>query len=322
MNCLTKQQMNEYLHGNALPGAEEHLAICRSCRTALLTIRSQEFKDITVSKPLVDKTIVSMLAAGTPETVPELERKTVFFTIRRQIYALAAMIVMIMIAVFYFSGHYRKAPAAFNSGTSSVALKKNVSVDSSSISQTLHVWLDTQKIMDVKEVKNGILIRPQQKNIVRIGAKTGALIEPSTVLHIKKHTNNEVEIELASGRALFTVEKNRYRSFSVQTPHVRIVVTGTVFSVKVDDYQTTIQVIEGSVQLLHEEKPDHEKSLEQGNEAVASGDSIDITEVMNNLIAKKRGKLLRDYIQSTVFNDNISTMRNLESVVTPDKQRE
>jgi hypothetical protein len=73
---------------------------------------------------------------------------------------------------------------------------------------------------------------------------------------------------------------------------------------------------------LHEEKPDHEKSLEQGNEAVASGDSIDITEVMNNLIAKKRGKLLRDYIQSTVFNDNISTMRNLESVVTPDKQRE
>jgi hypothetical protein len=71
-----------------------------------------------------------------------------------------------------------------------------------------------------------------------------------------------------------------------------------------------VDVFEGSVQLTPYAASKAVRTLEQGDEAVTTGDSIEETEIMNRLTAHKRGSLLRDYLQSTVFGDNYGVMRD------------
>lgn len=321
MNCLTKQQLIDYLQGMIIPGAEDHLAQCGICRAALVALHANKAKNISISQDLIDKTVTSMLAANTSKTTSLQGINNRLFYNRRIIIALAAAIILCFTAITYFIGRNETSSTSIAyhpDSSASFALKKEP-FDSGPVSRTLQVWLDTEKIKDAKEVKKNIWIRPHQENIIRLGAKTGIVIEPSTVLHTKTRTDTSVEIELTRGSALFTVEKNRFRRFSVQTPHIRILVTGTIFSVAVDSNKTTVKVIEGSVQLQREEKLEPQLPLKQGHEAVAAGDSIDATTVMNTLTAKKRGRMLRDYIQSTIFSDDIHTIHDTASITTPDK---
>jgi hypothetical protein len=85
------------------------------------------------------------------------------------------------------------------------------------------------------------------EGIVRFGNATAVLVEKNTTVKVTGQSDSVVSMTLSQGSALFSVEKKRFREFTIQTPLSTITVTGTVFRVSVDDYSTMVSVLEGSV---------------------------------------------------------------------------
>ncbi len=308
MNCLSQKQITEYLHGNKSEAVDLHLAQCKDCRTALLKLNAEKTERFSVSAELTENTLQKIRSQCSQMKKPNEDAPQVRRFPSRYFFALAAAFVVIISGLVFFTSMIRaqRAPFVVNPVPAAVISSMNV-IDSSSgsISQAMKVWLDTAKMKNLKDAKKQRIIRQETGTTIRLGKKTGILTEPTTVLQISDRTDTSVFVELKRGKALFTVEKNRYRLFYVTTPDVRIRVTGTVFSVFVDSAMTKVNVLEGAVQLTPTVKTDFDRTLEQGDEAIANKDSIAATEIMNRLTAKKRGSLLMDYLQSTVFSEDI-----------------
>jgi hypothetical protein len=222
------------------------------------------------------------------------------------LYALAAGLLIVVSGLAYVAKtiHTPHVPAMVSAPADSAATgAPTPPADGGSLSQAIKVWLDTIRVKDGRDVGKRVVMQ-EKGTTLRLGGKSGIVAEPQTVLHLSDRTDTTAIITLERGGALFTVEKKRYRRFCVMTPHVRIIVTGTVFSVRVDSVRTKVDVFEGSVQVVPLAAAEIEHIVEQGDELTASGDSIAATEIMNRLTAQKRGRMLLDYLQSTVFGDN------------------
>jgi hypothetical protein len=163
-----------------------------------------------------------------------------------------------------------------------------------------------------RELLKPIRIPLNKERIMRFSGKTVVVAEPLTEMNVKNRTDSTILLEMNKGIALFSIEKRRFCAFIVQTPHVRIAVTGTVFSVAVDSGFTHVNVYEGSVLLRHEIKADMEKVLDQGNGVVVDNDSMISAMIENSQMAKTRGQLLRDYIQGTVIESGMRTFIDTE----------
>jgi hypothetical protein len=95
------------------------------------------------------------------------------------------------------------------------------------------------------------LLTNNKNGIVRIGEKTAILLDTNSSVAVISRTDSAVAVSLRRGSALFTVEKGRYRGFSVATPSCDIAVTGTVFRLAVTGDTTIVSVLEGSVLARH-----------------------------------------------------------------------
>jgi hypothetical protein len=88
------------------------------------------------------------------------------------------------------------------------------------------------------------------EGIVRLGDKTAILLEKDAAIAVTERNDTAVAVSVSRGSALFTVEKCRYRSFSVATAACDIAVTGTIFRLYVQYDTTIVSVLEGSVQAI------------------------------------------------------------------------
>jgi hypothetical protein len=307
MNCPSQKQIADYLNGTPSEEVELHLIQCRDCRTVLRRMHADRTESFSISKDLTEKTLQKIRATNTPAQESSATPLRIRQFPKRYLFAMAASLLIAITGLAYFAKTVRKphVSTVLPIAVPSSELSTQKSVDSGSISQTMTVWLDTIKVKDIKDVPKNIAIKKDKGTVIRLSKKTGILTDPLTVLNILSRTDTTVVIELIRGNALFTVEKKWYRQFCVVTPHVRIFVTGTIFSVFVDSIRTKVNVLEGRVQLVPIVKSDVGQTIEQGDEAIANGDSIAATEIMNRLTAKKRGSMLLDYLQSTVMGRDI-----------------
>lgn len=82
----------------------------------------------------------------------------------------------------------------------------------------------------------------------RVNLKDGSVVELNTKTAIAvSYGRDRRDVDLTSGQALFTVERDTKRPFTVATAQADIVVTGTIFDVDAFNGKSTISVISGVV---------------------------------------------------------------------------
>jgi hypothetical protein len=315
MQCLSQKQLAEYLAGNKAESEELHLAECRECRTAIVKLRADLAATTAVSGQLMEQTIQKIKEERGTADGGKIVSMPKRIMPRSFVFALAAGIVLALSAVLYFhAGNRVPAISIVKEQARTAAPADARAFDSGSVASTMKMWLDTLKVKDFKSAEKNIAVKQETGTVIRLGRKTGIFAEPMAVIHISDRTDSSISVNLNRGNALFSIEKKKYKVFCVSTPHVRIIVTGTVFSVMVDSIETKVNVMEGAVRLMPRVPSAAEQTVEQGDEAIASADSIAATEIMNRLIAKKRGSMLLDYLQSTVFREKDGTMNGPPAV--------
>ncbi len=151
---------------------------------------------------------------------------------------------------------------------------------------------------------NDIVTSDSQSSIVMFDSKTAGVVGKKSHMVVEKK-DTAVYLSLTSGAVLFTVEKGRYRSFTVVTPHAKIRVTGTTFRVDATQKMTKITVVEGSVRVTHDSGIDNDTiTLKDGNVAVADSLSIKGFESEKELeLSFPVRKLLDNFVMSSYSKD-------------------
>jgi hypothetical protein len=301
MNCFTKKQIQECVHGKVSEGYEAHLAECATCRTELLKTMAEENRDCDVSPELAQKTIDKIVSFVRQRKEKGIVAKRFDFSLYTSPFvkiALAAGVAAVFIGgYFLIKGPFHDAVAIKQKAISPSLQTENV-VSKNEGNQKKN----TVFVFDSVTVRVGkIPVRKDKESLIRFGGKTGIAAGPGTMLDVKSRSDTTALVVLTKGNALFSIEKNKFKEFVVQTPTLNIVVTGTVFSVIADSGYTMVNVIEGTVSVRHLFKSQMTESLEEGNGAFANRDSIIDVMIENSQILKVREKLLRDYIEGTMF---------------------
>jgi hypothetical protein len=315
MDCLTKQQILDYYRGNKSEAYGAHLADCAACRTELLTIMAEENPECYISPELADKTIDAIVVKDHLHKEKKATSKKYDFSSSASSlikFAIAAGIVgAVICGLFLVKGPFHDyASIRFKPVSPSVKTGKygQDSRENNAVSQETAVAQNetypkknTVMVFDSVNVRTGkIPVKKDREALIRLGGKTGIAAGPAAVINVKSRTDTTAYIELTKGTALFSIEKNRFREFVVQTPTVRIVVTGTVFSVMADSAYTMVNVVEGTVKLEHKDKSSITVLLRQGDGAFANRDSIINVMIENSQMLKVREKFLRDYIEGAL----------------------
>jgi hypothetical protein len=116
---------------------------------------------------------------------------------------------------------------------------------------------------------------------------------PGAQFELLENTDAARRIALRDGTAVFAVEPlARDEQFSVQTPHARVVVRGTVFSVEVDAQRTRVRVHEGAV--LVETKAGM-RSLRAGERY--GSDALPVPELVSEPLGKRIAALVVERMQ-------------------------
>ncbi len=217
------------------------------------------------------------------------------FTSRVYAYAATAALVLAGVGIFFARSPHRTGggvTAEMTSSRTPNAARGATGLRSASAHGNHVIVFDSITVSVGK-----IPIHKDKESLIRFGGKTGIAASAAAVITVRSRTDTTAFIELTKGNALFSIEKNKYREFVVQTPTLMIVVTGTTFSVTADSAYTLVNVVEGSVRLQHQFKTTIVTTLATGDGAFANKDSITNIIVENSGMLKVRQRLLRDYIE-------------------------
>jgi hypothetical protein len=312
MDCLTQKQILEYYRGDKPAAHEAHLAGCAACRTRLLAVVAEDNPESAVPLELAGKTVDAIVAKvkfSNGNSVAPARRAVAFPAPFMYKFAIAAGIIA-AIACGYFlvkgpfcdyaSVQFKHVSPSVKGGKygpeNNAVLPETVVVRNESVPKKTVVL-----VFDSVDIRVGrIHVKRDRGALIRLGGKTGIEAGPAAVISVKSRTDSTVLVELTKGTALFSIEKNRFRQFVVQTPTVRIIAIGTVFSVMADSTYAMVNVVEGSVKLEHKEKSSITATLRQGDGAFANSDSIVNVMIQNSQMLKVREKFLRDYIEGAL----------------------
>lgn len=335
MDCLTKSQILDYFRGNKSELFEKHLADCASCREQLLTIVAEQNRDSNVPTELADKTIKSIISKRMMKKEKPMPVKRFVFPLSVpslvKFAAAACLAAAILVGYYFIQGSFQHYAAlkkhavspsiqsgknGRNFGGKNEVFPETVVVENNGMPRK-----NTVLVFDSITINVGkIPVARDREALVRFGKETGIAAGPAAVINVKARSDTTALIELTKGSALFSIEKNKYKEFVVQTPTVRIVVTGTVFSVMADSAYTMVNVMEGSVRLQHQNKSTITTTLLQGSGAFANSDSIIRVMIENSQLLKAREKLLREYIEGTMFKSGSHALPGSSAETMADRQ--
>jgi transmembrane sensor len=120
-----------------------------------------------------------------------------------------------------------------------------------------------------RELQSDYVTGTAETRIVTLQDGSTVTMAPETSLAID-FTTKERRIDLLSGSAYFSVEKNSDRPFRVFSGDLVTTVTGTQFAVRLNDYGHTVAVSEGSVRI------DYHSATQTVSETLIAGQSASI----------------------------------------------
>ncbi|MBD3343927.1 MAG: hypothetical protein GF401_02555 [Chitinivibrionales bacterium] len=310
MDCLTDNQINAFLEGNRSDRWEIHLSSCDWCRERLCAQMAENNTDIPNLGGLIDNTVSAAIAHN--EKSGKQESHFLFFR-RFRGYAFAAGLLLAAGITFYlsleFREHKEKTPVSSKSDfeiSPAPREPKNMPGTAQTPEKERTVYqFDEVEIFPSKKVVRGEIKAPHnKKSVVQLSRKTGTLVEERSKLEVDDNSDTVSIIRISQGTALFNVEPNKYDNFVVITPFAQVKVTGTIFSVTVEKEFAKVNVLEGSVDIIHETKKELSQSLLQGSSALINADSIVISMIESSLTLKARENLLKEYLDALDSNMN------------------
>jgi hypothetical protein len=318
MNCLSPEQIRDFIKGIKTPEDEAHMADCAECRTRMLAMLADADREFEISPELKDRTLDAIeTRINGMEDKKTTARRFKFPRIAAQMLKMAfaaGVVAAVAITGFYMArgplfhtaGNNRglgNSPVFSGNNRDTIAREMSGSPETASVESGGHNRKSTVLVFDSITVHVGkIPVKKDRDALIRFGGKTGIAAGPAAVIDIKSRTDSTAYVELSKGTALFSIEKGKYREFIVQTPTARIVVTGTVFNVVAESAYTMVNVMEGSVRMQHQKNPLLVAVLRQGDGAFANSDSIINVLIQNSGMFNVREKILRDYIEGTIMH--------------------
>lgn len=316
MECIDIKELLEYLQGKKTEDLEMHLSDCNECRTRLLKLLAEQNADFQIS-PLLEKNTIYKIIIGqrlrSESNCADTHVRLPFFSSKLIKVALAAGIALLLISGISFLKRPMHGSIA-NSANHGIqvpekigkAFEKEIVTYNEKMEKTLGIGRKNNPIVfdSILITKETITVAKDKEALLRFDKGSGIIAESSAKLTVQSRTDTSASVELTSGVAFFSIEKHRYRHFIVKTPNASIIVTGTVFTVMVDKEYTMVNVLEGSVQLRHQQKSTLSRLLDQGSQALVDRDSIVCALIENSTLYTTREKLLREYIEGTIFHSD------------------
>ncbi|MFC1476385.1 FecR domain-containing protein [Fibrobacterota bacterium] len=142
-----------------------------------------------------------------------------------------------------------------------------------------------------------IKLPSRKKSVVYLSKNSGFLAERNANITIISNNDSVVTLSMNKGRAVFEVEKNRYKRFVVITPHVEVRVVGTIFRVAVTKRKSDVTVIEGKVTVTTMKGTQEELTLTRGKTAYVSEEMLVRDIIERSKMLQLRENLLRSYLQ-------------------------
>ncbi len=193
----------------------------------------------------------SFAAAHTAELTESAQKKHLLFPRPLRYLAAACLIGVVAgvaaLGVFRISKQKHLVEVVAISHVSNGAASMQPATDGKLSERRTSIIFDSLTIYSAQRADTRPMRPDTRAGIVRIGPKTAILLEKNASVSITSHLDSAIGVSMQSGTALYTVEKNRYRCFTVATPASEIRVTGTIFRLTVDDETTVLSVLEGSV---------------------------------------------------------------------------
>ncbi|MBD3418646.1 MAG: tetratricopeptide repeat protein [Chitinivibrionales bacterium] len=292
MKCLNHQQLLSTVEGNATAQFEAHLASCPSCRDAGILLLHNRAHTAPPDSKLLSATVDALHCELVNHRDMSDQPKVLHFP-RPKRWALAAGVALAF-GIGLFIGTRPVMPRRAIQ-QHEPPFKVYRIVDAPDRPDTNSAARPTDST--VEQVRLTDHFGPGQYNrFIHIRQRTGSLISEDAQLLVAGNKPRQAEISLQTGRALFSVEQGVYRTFYVTTPDAIIQVTGTVFEVSVENGETSVRVIEGSVDVEHRHKAHLVATLRKAQTARVNADSLIATHEGINSVLRRRNRILHSYL--------------------------
>ncbi len=204
------------------------------------------------------------------------------------------LIIMVVLVVLFFRGKNEYRLIKVKSFEGSVKLQRDTG-------EVMDVFsglrLISEDRVDVEKESMLELLADEDKHIIA-EENTGFILSSQGT---RKKGN--ITVRLLYGKALFTIDKklNKASGFEVRTPNAIMSVRGTKFSVQYDaeKNETSIEVMEGKVQVLYEDTTrllgPGETLLVNGNPINNTEASVEISNEGNNVDINELNPVLPEY---------------------------
>lgn len=109
-------------------------------------------------------------------------------------------------------------------------------------------------VYSLDHTKGDTIAVGHRESIIAIDTQTAAIAGQQTAIVCNEFRDTAITLDMSSGTALFSVEKGKYRYFTVITPFATVKVTGTVFRVNIEARCCFVSVENGAVDVSHTSK--------------------------------------------------------------------
>jgi hypothetical protein len=135
------------------------------------------------------------------------------------------------------------------------------------------------------------------KSITRITSDAVLISEEGTRARVVSVGDTATTVIVAQGNVSLDVKGTSGGAYTVVTPHTAVTLHGTVVRVVVTELETEINVLEGSVEVVHRYNTDVARELHAGHIVFADSRSLETETRLTPEVCNSRKNLLRAYVQ-------------------------
>lgn len=148
-----------------------------------------------------------------------------------------------------------------------------------------------------EHVPENIAIPQSGKSIARIADNAMMVSEEGTRVKVLESGDSATTIIVAQGNVSLDVRGNVDGDYTVVTPHIAVTLHGTVVRTVVTELETEINVLEGSVSVVHRYDHSASRELEAGHIVFADYKSLKAETRLTQEVCESRIAIFRAYVR-------------------------
>ena len=146
-------------------------------------------------------------------------------------------------------------------------------------------------------IPENITIPQSGKSIARIADNAFMVSEEGTRVKVLESGDSAATIIIAQGNVSLDVRGTTVNTYTVVTPHMAVTLHGTVVRLVVTELETELNVLEGSVAIVHRYDHSVTRELEAGHIVFADCKSLKTETRLTPEVCESRIEMLRAYVR-------------------------